>query len=252
MPVVIAVLGIGDTPEEQCEAWRDVVGVRAFVLCPRGAKHYVLPEEEDAGAPAASARPAPPPVASTAAPTETTEAPAEEPPAPKLAPPRMVMQVKPAAAGEAKQVGFYPVDVPTLDKELLASMAALKQKYGKYVADNWVYAGFSRGAFLGASIVARHPDKFHRAILIEGGQSAWNDANAATFTARGGKRVLFACGQASCLEESNPAATLLKNHKADTRVVIGQGEGHGYKRQVKEQLKANFDWVVEGDPAWEH
>ena len=42
------------------------------------------------------------------------------------------------------------------------------------------------------------------------------------------------------------------NHKADTRVVIGQGEGHGYKRQVKEQLKANFDWVVEGDPAWEH
>jgi hypothetical protein len=44
----------------------------------------------------------------------------------------------------------------------------------------------------------------------------------------------------------------LKNRKAETRVVIGQGEGHGYKRQVKEQLKANFDWVVEGDPAWEH
>jgi predicted esterase len=165
----------------------------------------------------------------------------------------MVMQVKPAGTpGEAKQVGFYPVDVPTLDKELLASMAALRRKYGQYVADNWIYAGFSRGAFLGASIVTLHPDKFHRAILIEGGQSAWNDANAANFTARGGKRVLFACGQSSCVDESNPAATLLKNHKADTRVVIGQGEGHGYKRQVKEQLKANFDWVVEGDPAWEH
>lgn len=256
MPVVIAVLGIGDTPEEQCEAWRDVVGVRAFVLCPRGAKHYVLPEEEDAGVAAAPSIPTPPVVPThSAAPVHPTEGPApEEPPAePKLAPPRMALQVKPAAPSpEAKQVGFYPVDVASLDKELLAAMAALKAKYGQYVADNWVYTGFSRGAFLGASIVALHPDKFGRAVLIEGGQSAWTDANAKVFAARGGKRVLFACGQQSCLEESSPAAILLKTNKADTRVVIGQGEGHGYKKQVKEELKKNFDWVIEGDPAWAH
>lgn len=224
MPVVVAVLGIGDTPEEQCETWRDVVGVRAFVLCPRGAKHYVLPEEEDAAAPAS-------PASASASPAPASPA----PPAPKA---------------EAKQVGYYPVDLATLDKEIGAGMAALKQRYGQYVADNWIYAGFSRGAFLGASFVTLHPDKFGRAVFIEGGQSAWTSQNAAAFAARGGKRVLFACGQPSCLDESNPVAALLKSVKTETRVVIGQGEGHGYKKQVKEELKKNFEWVVEGDPTW--
>lgn len=252
MPVLVAVLGIGDTPEEQCDAWRDVVGVRAFILCPRGAKHYVLPEEEDAGAqaptPPASA-PAPPPRVTAPEPATEAPPPDEPPPAPKLAPPRAAMQVT-GARPEAKQVGFYPVDIGTLDKEILAAMTALRQRYGQYVADDWVYAGFSRGAFLGASFVTLHPDKFGRAILIEGGQSAWTPQNVASFAARGGKRVLFACGQPSCIEESNPAAALLKAQKTATRVVIGQGEGHGYKKQVKEELKKSFDWVVEGDPAW--
>lgn len=257
MPVVVAVLGIGDTPEEQCEAWRDIVGTRAFVVCPRGAKHYVLPEEEDAGAPPPAAPTTTPSAAPT--PTQTTETPTEgePPPTPKLAPAKALnnaMQVgKPVEAkGEAKQVGFYPVDVPTLDKEVLADLAALKAKFTTYVAEkNLVYAGFSRGAFLGPGIITKHPDLFGRAILIEGGQSEWSPQLAAGFAKSGGKRVLFACGQSSCLDESNPAANLLKSQKLETKVVIGNGEGHGYKKQVKEELKKNFEWVVEGDPAWD-
>lgn len=267
MPVVVAVLGIGDTPEEQCEAWRDIVGTRAFVLCPRGAKHYVLPEEEDAGAAAPPALPnqaVPSAVpAPSAAPAQTTEAPAENepPPAPKLSPPKVLnalqvgkpVEAKPEATKpEAKQVGFYPVDVPTLDKEVLADLAALKAKFTTYVAEkNLVYAGFSRGAFLGPGIITRHPDVFGRAVLIEGGQSEWTPQLAASFAKTGGKRVLFACGQASCLDESNPAANLLRTQKLETKVVIGNGEGHGYKKQVKEELKKSFEWVIEGDPAWD-
>lgn len=35
-PVVVAAHGAGDRPEWQCQAWRRIVGDRAFVLCPRG------------------------------------------------------------------------------------------------------------------------------------------------------------------------------------------------------------------------
>lgn len=249
MPVVVAVLGIGDTPEEQCEAWRDIVGIRAFVLCPRGAKHYVQDDvDASADAPPVVPKQAPPPAPSSASSDDARdpETPAPPPPAPAPAP-----APTPKPKSEPRQVGFFPVDVPTLDRELAFAIAALRQRFTKYVSDkSFVYAGFSRGAFLGASIVARHPDKFGRAILIEGGQSAWTPESAATFAKGGGKRVLFACGQPSCVEEVAPPSAILKNQKIDIRVVHGTGEGHGYKKQVKDEIKKSFDWVVEGDPLW--
>ena len=36
----------------------------------------------------------------------------------------------------------------------------------------------------------------------------------------------------------------------EVRVVHGVGEGHGYRKQVKEELRRSFDWVTEGDPTW--
>lgn len=218
MPVLVAVLGIGDTPEEQCATWKDLVGARAFVLCPRGAVHYVKePEEgEDAGE------------------GENTEA--EEP--------------KADSGAKVRAVGYYPVDLATLDREITADLAALRARFKGYIADSVVYAGFSRGAFLGASLGAKNPRLFSRLVLIEGGQSAWNAETAAGFVKGGGKRVLFVCGQPSCVEEAEPAAGLLKTARAETRVVHGAGEGHGYKKQVKEELRRSFAWVVEGDPAW--
>src|SRR4051812_33257494 len=40
MPLVVAVLGIGDTPENQCATWRELLAQRAFVICPRFTPHY--------------------------------------------------------------------------------------------------------------------------------------------------------------------------------------------------------------------
>lgn len=218
LPVVVAVLGIGDSPEDQCKAWRDIVGTRAFVLCPRGAPNMVTDEVEDAGAPSEAA----------------DELPVARP-----------------EAGRTRQVGFYPVDVATVDREVNAGLAGLKARYGAYVADREVvYAGFSRGAFLGASIAAKHPDRFKRVVLIEGGQTPWQASSAAAFARGGASRVLFVCGQPSCVDEAEPAAALLRAQKVESRVVHGVGEGHGYKRQVKDELRRSFDWLVEGDPLW--
>jgi pimeloyl-ACP methyl ester carboxylesterase len=113
-----------------------------------------------------------------------------------------------------------------------------------------VYAGFSRGAFLGASLAAKHPERFTRLVLIEGGQTPWQAQSAASFAKGGGKRVLFVCGQPSCVDEAEPAAATVRSQNVETRVLYAAGEGHGYRKQVKEELLRAFDWVIEGDATW--
>ena len=219
LPVVVAVIGIGDTAESQCETWRDLVQRRAFVLCPRGVPHIVQDEpyvSADAG--------------ETARSFETT----------------------PAEALSAQHVsGYFPPDLSTLDREVAAGMKALSAKYGAHVASSGhVYAGFSRGAFLGASLVAKHSDVFARAVLIEGGQTPWTAETAANYAKGGGKRIVFACGQTSCVDDAKEASAFLAKAGVETRVLLGAGEGHGYKQQVKEEVRRTFDWLVSGDPAW--
>jgi predicted esterase len=227
-PVLVAVLGIGDTPESQCATWRELVGQRAFVLCPRGLPHYVREEPASPIEPAEGAE-------TEGATAQTDEIVAE--PAPD--------------SGKVVQVGFYPPDLSALEREVDAGLEALRARFGKYVAAGpVVYSGFSRGAFLGASLVAKKPQTHSRAILIEGGQSAWTDEAAAAFAKNGGKRILFACGRPSCVGESEAAAAVLAKQHVETRIVHGQGEGHGYKKQVKDQIRESFDWVTEGEPLW--
>jgi predicted esterase len=222
MPVVVAVLGIGDTAEEQCTAWREVVGARAFVLCPRGSVRMVSDDEEDAG--------------------ESDDE--------RHSPPREDAGAPIEAGRKMHAAGYWPVNVETLDREVAAGLAALRAKYGVYVSDSVVYAGFSRGAFLGASLAPKRAGTFRRLVLVEGGQSPWQAESVDAFVKGGGKRVLFVCGQPSCIEESDAAARLLKSRGVDTRVVHGAGEGHGYKKQVKQEIIGSFAWVVDGDPAW--
>lgn len=325
-PLLVAVLGIGDTPEEQCAVWRELAD-KAFVLCPRGAPNMVSPQEEDAGfdeslargvasagAVANGAAAATPsatgaseesalPRGASAEPegvvgeprtaegsTEGTRASADESasadgerlrgeaavPTPKNAAAGVKAGLGrvasgseargPSAAGAGipgasasgseargpkRQVGFYPVDVPTLERELETGIAAVRVKYGGNVTPGpIVYVGFSRGAFLGATIAAKHPELYPRVVLIEGGHSPWTDETAASFARGGGKRVLFVCGQPSCASDAEAAVAILRRHGVESRVLHGAGEGHGYKRQVKDELSRAFRSVVEDDERW--
>jgi predicted esterase len=215
-PLVVAVLGIGDTPEEQCAAWKDLVGNRAFVLCPRGLPNWVRPE-------------------ATETTTDEDNADKEEK--------TIDEDASVVVDAAAKQVGFYMPDLGRLEGEVLAGVAALEKRWGKYVADQEVvYAGFSRGAFLGAQLVAKKPDRFKRAVLIEGGHSPWTDETAAAFARGGGNRVLFVCGRQECLDDAAAATATLTRQKVETRTVFGQ-EGHGYKKQVKDETRRALDFV---------
>jgi predicted esterase len=225
MPLVVAVLGIGDTPESQCAVWRELLDQRAFVICPRFTPHYVpvQPESPDPGTSLLGLLGLQGPTAPTADPN----------------------------AGAVVQSGFRPTEVPEVEREIDAAIAAARSIFPKYVASGpALYVGFSRGAFLGATLIAKTPAKYPRAILIEGGQSAWTDASAVAYAKGGGKRVLFACGQPSCVAEAEPASALLARAHVAPRIVHGEGEGHGYKGPVKEQVRAALAWVTEGDAAW--
>ena len=213
-PVVVAVLGIGDTPEEQCAVWKELVGERAFVLCPRGLPNWVRPE--------------------------ATETPDDED---KDREKEVGEDATAVVDAAPKQVGFYMPDLGRLEGEVFAGVAALEKKVGKYVAtQEIVYAGFSRGAFLGAQLVAKKPERFKRAVLIEGGHSPWTDQTAAAFARGGGSRVLFVCGRQECVDDAAAATATLTRQKIETRTVFGQ-EGHGYKKQVKDETRRALDFV---------
>jgi hypothetical protein len=229
MPLVVAVLGIGDTPESQCKAWREIMGQRAFILCPRFTPHFVPAQPQ----PVADNNPGQGLLGLLG--LQGNEAPEPDP-----------------GAGPVVQSGFRPTEVPEVEREIDAAVAAARKIFPKHIATGpAIYIGFSRGAFLGAPLIAKTPAKYPRAIFIEGGQSSWTDASAAAFAKGGGKRVLFVCGQPSCVAESDPAAQLLARRNVATRLVHGEGEGHDYdKGPVKEQIKQALAWVVEGDLAW--
>jgi pimeloyl-ACP methyl ester carboxylesterase len=235
----VAVLGIGDNAEDQCGVWREIVGPRAFVLCPRGAKHFVQEEPEGEAESSSGSNGSAGSSVAEGSDLTTNDSPEEEKP------------ITRADSGRVRQVGFYPVDVATLDREVSAGISALKTRFGAHVSDGQVvYAGFSRGAFLGASLAAKHPDRFTRVVLIEGGHSPWQPEVAATFARGGGKRVLFVCGQPKCVEDAEATVSTLRAQNVEARVVHGIGEGHGYRKQVKEELRRSFEWVTEGDPTW--
>jgi len=141
-----------------------------------------------------------------------------------------------------------PADVR---REVDAALSALRVRFGDYVAPGpIVYAGFSLGAILGVGIVAGDADRFPRAVLIEGGLSAWSQARAKAYADAGGKRVLFACGQRSCKAESKGPEKLLGRLGVETRSVYGGEVGHTYDGPVADEVARALPWLVSDDPRW--
>lgn len=145
---------------------------------------------------------------------------------------------------------------PALAKEIDAGIRALDAKYPGYVdAGPRLYAGFSLGAILGAWIVSHDPANYPRAVLTEGGEDRFTDAQVAAFARGGGKRVLFACGLKGRVAPATAAARRLERAGVGARVVLGKlpdtGQFiHWYNGPVADETKAQLDWLFEGDARW--
>ncbi|MFT3769933.1 MAG: hypothetical protein QM820_31270 [Minicystis sp.] len=114
-----------------------------------------------------------------------------------------------------------------------------------------IYAGCSRGAFLGATIGPANPARFPRLVLVEGGHDPWTHANVKRFADGGGKRVLFACGQGGCFEAAKEKARLLKAAGVEASVAYAPFMGHMCHDRVAEETKRAMPWLLAGDARWE-
>ncbi len=154
----------------------------------------------------------------------------------------------PADAPARRGLAFAGVE-PTR-REIDAGLAALKARFGAYVADGpMIYAGFSLGAILGVAIVADDPAHFPIVVLGEGGHDAWTPERVAAFARGGGRRVLFVCSTSVC--ETAAARPLAALGRAGVQVkLISAGHiGHLVDDRVVAAVHAAWPWVIgEAEP----
>ena len=132
--------------------------------------------------------------------------------------------------------------------ELDAALAALQQRYGAWIDPGpMIYVGFSLGAILARGYVMRAPSRFTRMILIEGGASGWD---ATAMSKAGVARMLWACGQSPCVDAGRAAAAAFERAKVASKVVSAKGAGHTYGGPVADAIRAEWEWLVGGDPRW--
>jgi predicted esterase len=121
---------------------------------------------------------------------------------------------------------YYP-DHPTLEREVLALVAAVRATYGSRVSENdGVYLGFSQGATMGALMLVEHGARFPHLLLIEGGSGDWTLKRAERFHASGGQSVFIVCGTAPCARRATASAETLE--RAGVRAITRHAEGGGH------------------------
>jgi hypothetical protein len=141
---------------------------------------------------------------------------------------------------------FTYASADAMAKELDAGLAALRAAYPDFVDDGaMIYTGFSLGAIYGVTYVLRDPSRFPRLVLTEGSHGNWTSAAVNAFAKKGGERVLFACGQPSCVTMATTVANVMKKVAIDTKVVHGKGVGHGYTGPVADEIAAVLPWLID-------
>jgi hypothetical protein len=153
----------------------------------------------------------------------------------------------------ASDVRFTYASNQRLESELHAGLVALRQRYGGELAGGpAIYAGFSLGAIMGVAILTRNATKgaFDRALFVEGGYDRIDAGKARALFDAGVTRVLFACGQAACLQGARAKLPALQKAGVEGRVVGVGRAGHSYDGAVADAVKAEWEWLsARLDPA---
>lgn len=140
--------------------------------------------------------------------------------------------------------GFYYPEHFTLEKEVLAALGALEQRFGNAILQGpMLYTGYSQGATMGALFITKHGARFPSLVLTEGGFSSFSKKSAKRFKESGGKRVLFVCGGPGCRSRALESAALLERAGVEARVEYVPGGGHADWGSVGERLDATYRWA---------
>lgn len=154
-------------------------------------------------------------------------------------------------ADRSVESGYYFPNHYELEREVMAALEALWSRFSDTDRTGIVYAGYSQGATMGALMIVEHADLFDRIVLVEGGTHEWNLVRAKRYRRGGGRRVLFACGQARCRDAARRSAHWLKQADLAVRVQYARGAGHTPAGGVGEKVAEAFAWLTEEDPRWQ-
>lgn len=146
--------------------------------------------------------------------------------------------------------GYYFPDHHHLEREVVATMQALRSAAPEAADGGLVYVGYSQGATMGALMVGEHAGTFSRLVLIEGGSYEWSIPHARRFGRGGGERVLFVCGRRSCDAGARQSAAWLEQAGVKARAEYAPGAGHTPVGRVLERVTAALPWLLDGDPRW--
>lgn len=153
---------------------------------------------------------------------------------------------------EGPDAGFYYPDHHALEREVLATVQALRSEFAEYIDGGpMLYAGYSQGATMGALVLPDHAELFPRAVLVEGGFSEWNLVTAKRFAERGGLRVLFVCGVRRCKAGADRSAAALRRARLAVEARLAAGAGHTYLGPVAGEIAQGFSWLVADDTRWD-
>ena len=86
-------------------------------------------------------------------------------------------------------------------------------------------------------------------VLVEGGHDRWTPGTAKAFATAGGRRVLFACGQASCFLDAKRAAAHLERAGVAAKVVGVKDAGHTYGGAVADAVRGAWSFLEAPLPA---
>jgi poly(3-hydroxybutyrate) depolymerase len=149
------------------------------------------------------------------------------------------------ATGDGKLYGLGTFDES--GAELRAALAALKARFGRYVAPSpIVLIGYGEGAAVAVDLARQEPSFFARVALVNGDAAAFNPSTAHTFAERGGKRVLFVCLTDACQNDGVERALLLQRGGVAAKSVRAEA-GPYFDERLVGSLRAHAPWLLEGD-----
>ena len=148
----------------------------------------------------------------------------------------------------APRLGLAGVDDTA--SELRAALAALKQRFGPYVAPGPVLLiGYAEGAALAAELARQEPSFFARVALVAGDPTTLSPSAMSIFASGGGKRMLFFCTSPVCQGDGAQRALLLARQG-----IVAKSLQHDVGPYLDEAfataLRGDLKWLVEDDARW--
>jgi len=147
--------------------------------------------------------------------------------------------------------GFVWGNDAVVEREVNASVDALRRRFGDYVAPGCtLLAGFSQGAIRMVPMLTRGGSWCPQAVLCEGAYDALGKNFARAFVGSGGRRLLLGCSQPYCAKTFSERETPLRGAGVDVRTVYSGGRTHNLNGEMVSTLREAWPWLVRDDERW--